>query len=71
MPHERYDVYVIVPFALEGNTVSDTETQTDYVCATSADIGEIVAALQVLFPQMKGCSIEPFEIPELNNPHDG
>lgn len=32
-----------------------------YVTSCSSDIGEIVCALQVLFPQMIGCSVDPFK----------
>lgn len=51
------DVYVITQFA-HPNGEKDAEIY-EYISTTSADMGEIVAALQVLFPTMVGCQIEP------------
>lgn len=37
------------------------EVQEEYVSATTADHGEVVAALQALYPNYVGCLIEPFK----------
>lgn len=58
---EKYDVWVVVPLKLEGGEVSNIETETEYVSATSADMGEIVAACQVLHPNLLGIEILPWE----------
>lgn len=55
MPTPSYDVFIITGKNTDGSC------EFHYVAATSADMGEIVASCQVLFPDMMGITIEPFD----------
>lgn len=52
----KYDVYTITGRNPEG------DFEYHYVASSSADVGEIVTACQVLFPNMLGIVVEPFDI---------
>lgn len=56
--HLRVDVYVI-------RSSQEDKSVFDYVCTTEAcDFSEMVAALEVLFPDMIGVQIDPLEVPD-------
>lgn len=50
---QLYDVYVFLPGGEAGDATYVASTPT------TVDIGDIVAAVQVLFPNLIGCSVEP------------
>lgn len=54
-----YDVWVYV-FNVDKDYNPTQDVHYEYVSASKADHGEIIAALQVLYPNYAGCEIKPF-----------